>query len=203
MAEGFHPLADTTPRDMLTIGESVLRETSQELIAIFQKRTETRFLPIVATLKSHKLRWPVPLRALHKSYIELHTALFKMRNGRAIFPADEFEYAEALLRTSLHVSGRFHAICFALTTKTPFLALSSNAWKIEALFEDMGIDKRRLVSDGQIEQFLSDTKALDFGADEMQRIEQAMAAGAQAAAETFDRIAKLAQAKAAGTAVSL
>ena len=43
MAEGFHPLADTTPRVMLTIGESVLRDTSHELIAFFQKRTETAF----------------------------------------------------------------------------------------------------------------------------------------------------------------
>lgn len=198
MAQGFHPQAEDTPRVMVTIGESVIRETSHELIGIFQKHADTRFLPIVATLRSHKLRWPAPLRALHKRYIELQTALFKARNHRAIFPSDEFDYAQALLRSILHVSGRFHAICFALTTKTPFLALSSNAWKIEALFEDMGIDKRRLVSLDQIEQLLPDPTALDFKPDEMQRIEQAMANGTQAAATMFDEIAKLAHAKRSG-----
>ena len=47
----------------------------------------------------------------------------------------------------------------------------------------MGIDKRRLVPEDQIEQFLSDTMALDFMADEMQRIEQAMAAGSPSGSE--------------------
>jgi hypothetical protein len=195
MAEGFHPAADTSERTILTIGESVLRDTRNELIALFQKRPEAYFLPIVGTIKSPKLRSPQPLRALRKLYVELHSAAFKARNRRAIFAQDEFDYADALLRSTLHASGRFHAICFALTTKTPFLALSSNAWKVEALFEDMGIDKRRLVPFDRIDQLISVPADLGFQPEEMLRIEHAMAAGTRAAGETFDQIAKLARLK--------
>lgn len=198
MAEGFHPAADSTPRDLLTIGESVLGATSRNLITFSRNRENARFLPIVGALKSSKPQHGPVFRALREAYIYLHSGVFKLQNRGAIFSKSEFEYVDHLLRSYLHVSGRFHAICFALTTKTPFLALTSNAWKIEALVEDMGIDKSRIVDAASLDGLVADPQSLDFGVEEEARIARAMAAGVAGAASLFDRIVELAQTRQAG-----
>lgn len=43
------------------------------------------------------------------------------------------------------VSGRFHSVCFAINSQVPFVALSSNSHKIEALIHDFGLSKERIV----------------------------------------------------------
>ena len=118
-----------------------MRQTTQDLIAFSDSHPQTVFLPLITTLKSKKLKYPWPLRKLRAAYANAHKLLFQLKRKNTIFSRDEFEYVRNLLRSRLHVSGRFHAVCFAIATETPFLALTSNAWKIEALVEDIGIDK--------------------------------------------------------------
>ena len=193
MAEGFHPAADSLPRNLLTIGESVLGATSRDLISFSRANENARFLPIVGALKSSKPQHGPALRALREVYIHAHSSVFRLQNRRAIFSKNEFEYVDHLLRSYLHVSGRFHAICFALTTKTPFLALTSNAWKIEALVDDMGIDKSRIVDVSALTGLVAGSQSLAFGVEEEARITRAMAAGVAGANRLFDQIVEVAQ----------
>lgn len=193
MSEGFHPEADTSVRDLLTIGESVLPETSRELIAFTDRHPETVFLPLIRALKGTKPKYPRLLRILRKAYANAHKNLFRLQRKNTRFSDNEFEFAKDLVHSYLHVSGRFHAICFAVTTKTPFLALTSNAWKIEALVEDMGIDKWRIVTAAALEDLVRDPHALAFSGDEQKRIKAAMEQGVAGAAKMFDGLAQLAR----------
>ena len=71
-------------------------------------------------------------------------------------------YAEALSQCSLLIAGRFHAACLAIRLNVPFIALTSNAHKMEALIHDVGLDERRLVAPEQLDSDLIATW-LDHG----------------------------------------
>jgi len=68
------------------------------------------------------------------------------RFGRIVsFSHSQHSYMEALRRFALSVTGRFHALCFALLTGTPFVAVASNSWKMEAIITDAGLRRDRLI----------------------------------------------------------
>jgi polysaccharide pyruvyl transferase WcaK-like protein len=49
---------------------------------------------------------------------------------------------QRIAESRLIVTGRFHMICMALLTKTPFIAMPSNTSKIEGLLDDVGLPHR-------------------------------------------------------------
>ncbi|MEZ8557530.1 polysaccharide pyruvyl transferase family protein [Vibrio cyclitrophicus] len=56
-------------------------------------------------------------------------------------------YHRDIANTKFLVSGRFHSVCFAINSMTPFVALRSNSHKVEALLEDFELSKDRIVDD--------------------------------------------------------
>lgn len=44
-------------------------------------------------------------------------------------------------------TGRFHAMCYAILERTPFVAFGSNTRKIESLVADIGLDRNRVLTD--------------------------------------------------------
>lgn len=50
-------------------------------------------------------------------------------------------------RARLLVTGRFHAVCFALLTETPFVSIPSSSRKIEAMLADAGLGHRVVAHD--------------------------------------------------------
>jgi polysaccharide pyruvyl transferase WcaK-like protein len=52
-------------------------------------------------------------------------------------------YLSRLASCSGLLTGRFHAVCFAIGLKVPFLAIASNTAKIESLLESAGLDPAR------------------------------------------------------------
>lgn len=64
------------------------------------------------------------------------------------------EFFDLLGSTPLLVTGRFHAVCLALLTGTPFLALTSNSHKTQAMLADCGLG-HRVFSLGDLEDVLS------------------------------------------------
>ena len=193
MAEGFHPAADTAVRECLTIGESVLKETARDLVAFVDRHPESIFLPLIRTLHAPRPNRPWPFRQMRQAYASARSYLFRIQRKNSVFSRDEFEFASNLTRSYLHISGRFHAICFAVTTKTPFLALASNAWKIEALVEDLGIEKWRIVKADALEELAREPGKLNFSAEERTRIEAALERGVAGTTKMFDSLAQLAR----------
>lgn len=56
------------------------------------------------------------------------------------------EYHDLISKTEFLISGRFHSVCFAINSMTPFVALTSNSHKIEALIHDFGLSRKRVVT---------------------------------------------------------
>ncbi|PLX82075.1 MAG: hypothetical protein C0616_03145 [Desulfuromonas sp.] len=52
------------------------------------------------------------------------------------------DFLQALARCELFVTGRFHGICLAMLLRTPFLAVASNTFKVEALLAEAGLQRR-------------------------------------------------------------
>ena len=63
--------------------------------------------------------------------------------------------------------GRYHSLCFALKTLTPFIALKSNSHKIEGILSDIGISSR-IKKTNEINEF----ELLEFSEIEKQRINE-------------------------------
>ena len=59
------------------------------------------------------------------------------------------QYLRKLVSSKIHISGRFHSICLSLISFTPFLAQSSNTFKIQGLLNDIGL-RDRFIEDHQI-----------------------------------------------------
>ncbi|WP_246727785.1 polysaccharide pyruvyl transferase family protein [Chelativorans sp. Marseille-P2723] len=194
MSEGFFPQADSSKRDLLTIGESVLPRTGHDLITLSHRHPEAIFLPVINTLKEPKPKYPFILRGARTVYTKLHREMFRLRRKNSYFCQDEHEFSEYISRSYLHVSGRFHAICFCVAAKTPFCAISSNAWKIEALIKDLGIAKWRVIKTSEIEDILRMPDQAVFTAEERENIKAALERARTGTAQMFDAIARVARA---------
>ena len=90
----------------------------------------------------------------------------------------------------LLVTGRFHAVCMAILTKTPFVAVTSNSWKIEALLADIGLDPARVQTIGALTPDLLE-KDWAFSDAENRAMEVALPEWRTAAEIMFDQIAGL------------
>ena len=55
---------------------------------------------------------------------------------------DHKQFAGLIAQAGFLITGRYHAVCVALITKTPFLAIESNTFKVRALLEDAGLTHR-------------------------------------------------------------
>lgn len=188
LIEKNNPRAGGAGRDLLTIGESVLGNTRRELINLVEKDKNLTLLPIIKTIKNTKNNHGAIYRVLRDIYIRTHTVYCNMRLGNAVFSHDEEEYVSRLLRSYLHVTGRFHAVCFALTTLTPVLAVQSNSWKIEALISDVGISSERIIDTSQLRDAVANPHAHTFSNDEVSAIESALTASAKGSNRMFDEI---------------
>lgn len=59
-------------------------------------------------------------------------------------------YIQKLADLNFLIVARYHSLCFALKTLTPFVALKSNSHKIEGMLEDIGIGQKRIIKDNDI-----------------------------------------------------
>ncbi len=120
-------------------GDSVNDEVSWLLLQHFQSKTDysvnqvhfygrSKFKPLVHFLKSLRKK-----KAL------------KYKVKRVFYQSHETSpeaYHQSIARAEGIVTGRYHAICFAVNSLTPFIAISSNSHKIEGLMEDIGLENR-------------------------------------------------------------
>ena len=183
------------PRTRLLIGDSVETKTRLALRALTDLDPDAKFLPILKGLKPSKPHHPTPFRQLRESYIWLNARYSQWRHGNIEFNRDEAGFIRSLTSARLHVTGRFHAVCFCLATGTPFLAVESNSWKMGALLEDFGLGNNRIVPVGQIRARLTSGEDFAFTAEEKVRIAAGLERCKQGAADLFDRIAALVHAE--------
>ncbi len=177
------------PRHGVLVGDSVRFEKRRVLARAAQALPKARFIP-TKTLRGRI--WTLPLigalacGALYR----LYNGVMPLRAPRFEMAPNEAAYLRDIAGAELHITGRFHAICLSMLVETPFLALSSNASKIERLLRDAGMDAARIVGEDALQ---TPPETAPFSEDELKLI-RAFRAKAQAEADRlFEDIAALAR----------
>ncbi len=99
------------------------------------------------------------------------------------------EYKRKLASLKFLITGRFHSVCFALITKTPFLAIPSNTYKIEGLLYDIGLSNRLITKD-QV-SLINNESNYEFTEAEIQKIDIFLVNTKNKINALFDKIAEL------------
>jgi hypothetical protein len=149
----------TTDRGGIVITDSVLLSDTQRLYALSRRLpgaiftslrppsvarenyTDHPFERLVATA-------PITLRdRLGRAKTRLYRARGALLTGTRRLLGHQKEFAvedffHTLRRAELLVTGRYHAVCMAMLTGTPFFAVASNSHKIDSMLHDAGLGHR-------------------------------------------------------------
>jgi polysaccharide pyruvyl transferase WcaK-like protein len=144
--------------------DSVKSQISRQLFDLSLHRPELdSFLPIINRIKpiSYDSGFGTFLKSVEKyisltvkkATLNLYSKMpFATYSPELIYKSKIFSkidlslFLETMLRHECLVTGRFHGVCLALLTSTPFLAVPSNSFKIEGMLSDIGIKGRMLAS---------------------------------------------------------
>ena len=177
------------------VTDSVFHDVSDQLIGIAQKKRDWIQLPIT-TLGASLLRAIVGRIRSARSNHGILSALNIWRHWRAesrlshCRVRSHHEYLERIAKLDFLIAARYHSVCMALLTETPFVAIESNTSKISCLLHDVGLNENRIVS---LDDFRS-RKVWDgapFSEEESQRIRLFRKETNEKSRSLFDDIAKL------------
>ncbi|MFY9207376.1 MAG: polysaccharide pyruvyl transferase family protein [Yoonia sp.] len=134
-------------RKGVIVGDSVKLSARKVLAMTAARFTDARFVP-TKTLQSKIWNSAIMRGLLYRIY----NGVFPLHTPPFLMPATEEAYLKEIAATRLHITGRFHAVCLSMLVETPFLALSSNASKIERLLTDAGLGKSRMADPARLKQ---------------------------------------------------
>ena len=137
----------------LVFGDSVEADVTTHL-ADLARGQGMPLVPSVSVLKRSKGRTAIG-RALRNLWIKRHLRRAKVANPTLDICTTEGAYASRIAAASLYVTGRFHGVCYALAAGTPFVAVKSNSWKIEALVADAGLAPWRVMALDNLDKCLA------------------------------------------------
>jgi polysaccharide pyruvyl transferase WcaK-like protein len=129
-------------------GDSVYRDVSEQLMSAYCAFHGPKiYLPIRSSHRHQELARGLSFRGRidnlkHRAKV---TARRLLDSGYRQLPNVE-AYVSELSTCSFHITGRYHAACLSIVARVPFVAVASNSWKIEALVDDIGLDRKRIVS---------------------------------------------------------
>ena len=174
-------------RKGMVVGDSVKKAITRELARVSVRTKGTQLVPTVHRIKSPKGKTGVA--AIPRLiYSKIYHTIWNARYPNFAMMPDQDAYAALIAGSALHVTGRFHGACFSILTKTPFLTLSSNSWKLEALLADCGLAADRLVAPGDLARAIG-RRNWDFTAEEMQNIDSYVTWSTTESDRAFDQIA--------------
>lgn len=169
----------------LIVGDSVDKVVTQHLTDL-SNATGAMFLPSLSRLRD--LGGKTGMSALNRRIKRrLHEHTVRRRVPNLYLAPDAHTYAETLSKGRLHITGRFHGVCFSILTQTPFLATSSNSWKVEALIEDFNLDPARIIHPENLMQAL-EFRDWNYSTEERRNIDAGLGEAQEAAAALFERI---------------
>ena len=180
-------IPSSAPRCGVIVGDSVDRKITEQLAALATSH-DTPLVPAVSALKRPKGRTRAA-RAVRRGWAAYHAArASKLHPSLRVMPNPE-AYAAAISTAKLYITGRFHGVCYALITGTPFLAIQSNSWKIETLIEDCGLSKNRLVRIDEIAKNMNAAELWQYSDPELNNIHKFLAGAEKKCDQIFASIA--------------
>ncbi|MFH1776600.1 MAG: polysaccharide pyruvyl transferase family protein [Candidatus Omnitrophota bacterium] len=194
-------LAPKIPNNRVGFTDSVFLELSEKLLDYSKKSEDFIFLPILISVRIESpcqvksILRKIKFEALKAVNIRGKSLIKKkishVYERMAYYIESSEEYMQAINALKLLVTGRFHSLCFALKTQTPFLTFMLDSYKVEGLLNDIGLGRERIITiedldDGRIKRYG------DFTEDEFKKITAYTdTAGARIEA-MFDKIISLA-----------
>lgn len=189
MSEGSMPPLPS--RNGILIGDSVRKSATERLCSLaaeVSREVKVNLIPLTVSLREENPFRPWLFRRIRGWSVARRQRLLMRRYPLLHYAASEGEFISRLRECALCVTGRFHGVCLNLVTGTPFIALSSNSWKIEALFEDAGLDRRRLVQPEQLTRDLLMKEDWEFSDAERKNVAAYLARSESGAREMFDAL---------------
>ena len=125
--------------------DSVNKDITFKLIKIFKKKFT--FFPILKYPYDEKINFFNYLRKIKFFTLKFIHFLFKKNitnnyEVRCYGINSLYNYVNKITNSKIIITGRYHALCFAIQNFTPFLAIESNSHKISALLNDIGLSNR-------------------------------------------------------------
>ncbi|ALI55572.1 polysaccharide pyruvyl transferase family protein [Celeribacter marinus] len=174
-------------RDGLIVGDSVKWNRRTDLAKAASRLSADLYVP-TKTLSSLIWKSTVAKRALYA----LYNGVLTLRQPKFVMPRDVDGYLRLLSSCEGHITGRFHAVCLSMVTGTPFLALSSNASKIERLLTDVGIGASRILTPDDLSSLTLLRAVRPFDSGEVQAVQAYLESARTNAATLMDDLAHLA-----------
>lgn len=180
------------PRHGWLVGDSAMAEVTEKLYRIAKALPQASYLPITSG------KWREKPRHLKR---RVQWLLAKMLGPLGLCPSryyslvvalpDVAAYLKRLGSTCAVLTGRFHTVCFAMLTRTPFIAVPANTHKIEGLVADAGLRAERVIPlhDLTVERARAALEAAAFDDAEEQHLERFLLQAQKAIHEMFADIA--------------
>ncbi len=121
------PLISEEARKGMAYGDSVLKPISKKLRQI-AKAQDQYYMPV----RTNRKNWKYNLK----------TALLTLVSKKNIIVENETVFMQHLKQREHYITGRFHGVCLALKTFTPFTAIGSNTSKIQTLLKTFNMSDR-------------------------------------------------------------
>ncbi len=176
----------------IVYGDSVTAAVS----AALAQRARAQLAPLVPSLsqlKRPKGRTRLT-RLLRRWWVDRYQRHMMANNPTLTLCATEDAYAARIASAGLHVTGRFHGVCFSMAAGRPFVAVASNSWKIEALIADAGLAPWRVTTADQLADRLAGPAAdLGFSVAEQAALTDFLDRASKGAEAMFASLAELAR----------
>jgi len=162
-----------TALSQIGVSDSVYMDLSEQLFEWCMEK-DCRYLPaltmpvikvrsvkdVVKYLKYSAFRSIAPL-------LRLSRYKFCYKTSRMLFYLKSYkDYIYEISGLKFLIAARYHSLCFALKTITPFVALKSNSHKIEGMLDDIGIGQDRVITYNDLRKLTLS----EFDASEVEKI---------------------------------
>ena len=184
-------LAVDSDRSNVVVGDAVRLRARNDLARLALRVKADSYLPI-KTLVSPILRAPMIGQTATWILFNAYNAVLAIRQPTFTLAQSEAEYISAISQARIHVTGRYHSVCFSVMTGIPFLAISSNSWKIEALLDDIGIGRGRVLSIEDIGTIKQSQLDRPFSFEELEKLAAYLSRAVKTAEQLFADLAQLA-----------
>lgn len=175
-------------RSGIMFGDSVHAEITKRLAALCTSTPDAKIIPVTSSLKFVSPHLTGLRRRMRSAYAVFKQNRYLSQHPTAQFVGDTNAYIDALSGKSLSVTGRFHAVCLAIATRTPFVAVKSNSWKIEALIDDIGLSKDRRVALNNLDADMLDPARWAYTPQELSNIDDRLTQWQDKTDQLFDDI---------------
>lgn len=160
------------------------------------KKNRIIFLPIIAPFIKYSSLKGFIKKLKYEFFNNFGSFIEKFKNlgykyRRFIFVINEDNLLEEIKNCNLLISARFHAICLSLHFSAPFVAISSNTFKIESLLNDIGLGDKRIINFEDLNDFEKIKSTYNyFEKDEIIKINEYIVNANQKIELMFDEIDK-------------